>query len=160
MDLLYTYRIFPRLGDIIMRNNVSVVSARDLYNQGAQLERPLQWKVHAFRSCTEAFSKEINKLPFTLLSIGDSDHERKAAKIASLEQGASMLTIKLLETPSLHQLHRQLEHVCMHIDAFVGNFCEGSKHQVELVVATNGLEITHETADTSIDRPKVCIISH
>ena len=152
---------FPRLGDIFGRNNVLVVSARDTYNQGALFDKPLLWKVHAFRSCAGDFALETTRSgsTFHILSIGDSDHERKAAKIASQEHGASMRTIKLLEMPSVGLLHKQLEYLCAHIDIFVGDHCDGSKAQVELVIAKDGHEITHEIAETSIDQSKGLVIS-
>jgi len=117
-------RFMPRLLPIVQ--NMDVVSARSSYEKFYP-NAPLCWKAAAFAHEANQFfsSDEIERnIHREIISIGDSNEERTAVKIASGQLGAKSKSIKFVELPNPEQLARQLETVSGWLKWVVGHSTE------------------------------------
>jgi hypothetical protein len=103
-------RFMPRLVPLL--ESMRVVSARSTYEQfypGA----PLCWKAAAFaHEANQIFGKEaVIAAQREIVSIGDSNEERTAVKIACEQLGAVSKSLKFVDLPNPDQLCKQVETV-------------------------------------------------
>jgi len=100
----YTGSLYmPMLLKFIQSNDIKVVSARYLYEAYFPDDLTM-WKVQAFM--TEIKSRE-NQLK-TLVSIGDGEYERNAAKICAANVSTiKVQAMKFVQCPGLEQLKKQ-----------------------------------------------------
>jgi hypothetical protein len=104
---LSAQKFVPRVVPVLQRWNISVVSARDDFEDRFP-GKPMEWKFHAFeRRLASSYASHCHR---NVLSIGDSRAEREA--IQSVTRGlpdTRCKSVKFIERPSIDQLRRELD---------------------------------------------------
>lgn len=108
----------PRTAAWLAAEGIMVLSARDRY--AAQLPDAVPgWKAAAFLHLMAAWRlTHGGRLPTALLSLGDGDHERDAARaLPAAGFPLEIMTLKMLPMPSAAVLTRQLNLLPSHVAA-------------------------------------------
>ena len=107
---LTSKKFMPKLFDLL--GDFRLVSARSAY-EPLGISSPFQWKVQAFEA---VLSEHLILEPESrsVLSFGDSTHERDAAHSVCAKVNIYCKSVKFMERPDIHQLSRQhsLIHDC------------------------------------------------
>lgn len=111
-------RFMPRLQPLLEK--MRIVSARSTYERfypGA----PLCWKAAAFaHEANQVFSGTSPEAVREIISIGDSNEERTAVKIAAGQLDATSKSIKFVDSPDPEQLCKQVETICSWLEWLCG----------------------------------------
>lgn len=107
---LYMPKVLPML------KNITVISARSMY-ENAFPDDPLQWKIEAF---TRIFNETCLKPNSQWIAMGDSHVDRRAFLTLKNILGLTCKNLKLIETPTIPQLIRELQL----IKNTFGNICQ------------------------------------
>ena len=109
---------FPRLATMLHRGGIPICSAREWHAQHhGGLGGPSQWKKAAFfQLMKETFDTYVaqhgqpHNIPYSLVSIGDSQHEHEACRtLASSVVNNHGKTVKFIDRPTLEEVYYQLE---------------------------------------------------
>lgn len=105
---LSAQRFLPKFAPML--ENLTVVSARSIY-EPAFPDNPYAWKLQAFQQqITECFGNTQMDSHKSVISFGDSIHERDAVlKVVGAMQKTFTKSVKFVERPSLEQLRREVE---------------------------------------------------
>jgi hypothetical protein len=97
-------RFLPRVLDAMAELQIQIISAQVLYGP-LHPSSPAEWK-------KRAFAERLPDCALNLISIGDANYERIAAKHAARVRGATAVetvkTVKFVEAPSLEKLQVEL----------------------------------------------------
>jgi hypothetical protein len=135
----------PRLLPLI--ESMTVVSARSSYEKfypGA----PLCWKAAAFaHEANQLFgsSSESNnsRVRREMISLGDSNEERTAVRIAAGQLGAKSKSVKFVDLPTPEQLSKQVETVTGWLGWLVG-----SPSELDLMLKASDMTGSSEKASS------------
>jgi hypothetical protein len=125
--------------DIIIKNNIQIVSARDSYSQSAN--SPTEWKIRTFQDILEDIIKKIilNLKPNTclnIISLGDAQYEYialinldsyfKTNKLIKNCPDSSSInyllkSIKFIEKPEFEFVIEQMQELVMLAEQFIRN---------------------------------------
>jgi len=101
--------------------HLTVISARSTF-EADYPSSPLDWKLQSFYGVVDKYAAvdsmsleeeegASGPTPRSLLSLGDSVHEREAAHAAVLDTRLNVTTVKFIERPSPVQLRREIQQV-------------------------------------------------
>jgi len=113
--------------------HVTVISARSTF-EAEFPSSPLDWKLQSFFQVVDEYAtadmdavmavdnaaEGAEQSPLSLLSLGDSIHEREAAHSAVLNTRMAVTTVKFVERPNPCQLRREIQQVASWFSHLIG----------------------------------------
>uniref|UniRef100_A0A6C0ADK9 Uncharacterized protein n=1 Tax=viral metagenome TaxID=1070528 RepID=A0A6C0ADK9_9ZZZZ len=111
---------YPNISDFLI--NLNVISALDIFkkdfpnipiSQGFPINSTgADWKYNAMKKLL--IDKEYN----TMISIGDAEYEREASMMIKKDNNKKIISIKLIDNPSIEKMILQLKSMFLNINTF------------------------------------------
>lgn len=110
----------PELKEIINKNEIKIFSAKNIWSKSVKSSN--EWKTKCFKKVVnEIYSNELN-LDLTVISIGDSNDEKKAVfKLVnnSMFQKLTTKFVQMISFPSATSIVLQLKYISDNINDFI-----------------------------------------